>query len=127
MCLALSSSAQAPEVGLELKIVREQSVPQALELSDCLPGIMYVSDPATPMTGAGDVRIGSTLELPWKYNQRDISAIPVGSYVGHVRDDGDKGWRIELDKVNGRDNIQVHLGNWPKDTEGCIFAGYSRL
>jgi hypothetical protein len=115
--------AQTPEKELLLKIVRERGLPQTLQLGDCLPGTMYVANANTPLTGAGDVQIGATMELPWRFNQKEISAIPAGSYSGHVRQDGDKGWRIELDEVKGRQNVEVHLGNWPKDSIGCILLG----
>jgi hypothetical protein len=115
--------AKTPESELQLKIVRDQGLPETLQIGDCLPGTMYISSPETPLTGAGDVQIGATLELPWRANQNEISAIPVGSYSGHVREDGPKGWRIELEDVKGRPNVQIHLGNWPKDSTGCILLG----
>jgi hypothetical protein len=124
LCAALCW-AGTPEKELQLKIVREKGLPETLQLNDCLPGTMYIVNPDTTLTGAGDVRIGSTLELPWRANQDEISAIPAGSYSGHVREDGDKGWRIELDSVKGRTNVQIHLGNWPKDSIGCILLGTS--
>jgi hypothetical protein len=117
--------AGTPEKELQIKIVREKGLSETLQLNDCLSGTMYITNSDTPLTGAGDVRIGSTLELPWRANQNEISAIPAGSYTGHVREDGERGWRLELDSVKGRTNVQVHLGNWPKDSIGCILLGTS--
>lgn len=52
--------------------------------------------------------------------------IPAGTYQAHTRTDGHLGWRIELEGVPGRTNIQIHRGNYPSDTTGCILVGTSR-
>lgn len=64
-----------------------------------------------------------TLELPWKDNQNNVSCIPVGFYTGTIRTDGTKGWRIELMGVPNRTNVQIHVGNYPSDVQGCILVG----
>ena len=64
-----------------------------------------------------------TLEKPWKGNKPLISAIPNGSYPGTLRYDHTDQWRIELQGVPGRDHVQIHTGNTPDDTEGCILIG----
>jgi hypothetical protein len=63
------------------------------------------------------------LELPWKDNANNISCIPVGSYQGTIRTDGNKGWRIELVSVPDRTNVQLHVGNYTTDILGCILLG----
>ena len=72
---------------------------------------------------ANDTQLCYTLELPWKDNQNNISCIPVGSYTGTIRTDGNKGWRIELVGVPNRGNVQIHVGNYPSDILGCILVG----
>lgn len=69
--------------------------------------------------------VAYTLELPWKGNAPLISAIPDGTYGGTLRYDHPDKWRIEFTGVAGRGNIQIHTGNTPDDTEGCIIVGLS--
>ncbi len=72
---------------------------------------------------ANNERVCYTLELPWRDNQNNISCIPVGNYVGSIRTDGNKGWRIELAAVPNRTHVQLHVGNYPSDVLGCILVG----
>ena len=67
--------------------------------------------------------VAYTLELPDVNNIRDLSRIPVGDYGAHVRYDHPDGWRVELDNVPGRSGVEIHVGNWPKETHGCILVG----
>ena len=64
-----------------------------------------------------------TLELPWQGNEPLISSIPSGLYDGTLRYDHTDQWRIELVGVPGRGNVQIHTGNGPDQTEGCILVG----
>ena len=64
-----------------------------------------------------------TLERPWAGNAPLLSSIPVGTYNGILRYDHRDQWRIELQGVPGRTNVQMHTGNTPDDTEGCIIIG----
>lgn len=67
--------------------------------------------------------IGYTLELP-DFNNRDyISSIPKGTYSALIRTDGDKGWRVELIEVDNRENVQIHVGNYTSQIDGCILIG----
>jgi hypothetical protein len=63
------------------------------------------------------------LERPWKGNEPSLSAIPAGTYTGILRYDHSDQWRIQLVGVPKRSNIQIHTGNVPDDTEGCILIG----
>lgn len=63
------------------------------------------------------------LELPWRGNRPLISAIPAGTYPGTLRYDHSDQWRIELQGVPGRTSVQIHTGNSPDDSEGCILIG----
>ena len=64
-----------------------------------------------------------TLELPDLNNENYISSIPKGIYDGKIRTDGSKGWRIELLDVPSRENVQIHVGNFTSEIEGCILVG----
>jgi hypothetical protein len=55
----------------------------------------------------------------WKTSGR----IPAGTYPAHVRTNGSKSWSIKLEKVPNRTNIQIKLGETPKDTKGEILIG----
>jgi Family of unknown function (DUF5675) len=67
--------------------------------------------------------IAYTLELPWQGNAPLISSIPDGKYGGILRYDHPDKWRIELKGVPGRSNVQIHTGNTPDNSEGCILVG----
>ncbi|MBW2740570.1 MAG: hypothetical protein JRE64_17390 [Deltaproteobacteria bacterium] len=70
--------------------------------------------------------VSHTLELPWRWNLKNISCIPPGKYVCFWRHD--RG-RIQLQDIpcpgGYRTSIQIHIGNRPipKDTKGCILVG----
>ena len=102
-------------------IEREKSLAELLNLNDCIPGkLTHVSD------FSGSSQIGNamqTIELPFKNNLSEISAVPAGTYSGRVRTRGPLGWRIELNNTNPRKNIQIHPGNVTEDTRGCILVG----
>ena len=72
-----------------------------------------------------------TLEPPWQDNEPRLSCIPEGIYPLQLRESpivrrtsrGEffEGW--EVANVPGRTFIMFHVGNWVKDTEGCILVG----
>ena len=65
-----------------------------------------------------------TLELPWLDNQKNISCIPTGEYNYIKRVSPGKGYEvIELVDVPDRAYIQIHLGNYMRQIEGCILPG----
>lgn len=64
-----------------------------------------------------------TLELPWRGNQRKRSRIPDGSYDCEAINHKKFGQTIWVKDVPGRDGILFHVGNYAKDTEGCILVG----
>lgn len=75
----------------------------------------------------GRLRLGEfqcfTLEPPFLDNQRNISAIPEGCYTGFYRVSPTNGPCIELMDVPGRSHIQIHKGNYARNTKGCILVG----
>lgn len=64
-----------------------------------------------------------TLELPWKENQRNVSCIPVGTYVCRRALSPRFNETFEITGVRGRDHILFHSGNKTRDTEGCVLVG----
>lgn len=65
-----------------------------------------------------------TLELPWRDNAHDISCIPPGTYHAQ-RVFSPKHQRVlfQLIDVPGRSAIEIHPGNTPNDSLGCILVG----
>ena len=67
-----------------------------------------------------------TLELPWRWNKKDVSCIPPGTYTCWWRHD--RG-RVQVEQIpcpgGHRVGIQIHSGNTPEHTEGCILVGKS--
>lgn len=64
-----------------------------------------------------------TVEPPWRNNEPFISSIPLGTYSAVVRYDRLDQWRLQLTNVPGRDAVQLHIGNYPSQTQGCILVG----
>ena len=65
----------------------------------------------------------TTLERPWLDNKNNVSCIPKGVYKC-VRWKSAKyanAWHVQ--NVPSREAILIHVGNFPKDTEGCILVG----
>lgn len=120
VCIAPTIWAQGPLEPFLLRVVRDNALPQTLSLSDCITGKLYVGSltPADPGT-----LFCRTLELPYRGNQNKISAIKTGLYSAKVRDDGHLGWRIELLNTTPRTVVEIHVGNRPPNTEGCILLG----
>lgn len=75
----------------------------------------------------GPERLCETLELPWRGNQRGISCIPEGTYECKVAHSPSRGYPVYwLQDVPGRQDVQIHIGNYPKDIRGCILLGRER-
>jgi len=75
-------------------------------------------------------KLCDTLELPYKNNKKDVSAIPCGLYDLCVRSGADstkyKYVHLQVLEVPNRSFILFHIGNTAKDTKGCILTGMSR-
>lgn len=66
-----------------------------------------------------------TLENPYLLNKRNVSCIPVGTYVcAPYNSERYKNCYV-VTNVPDRDNIIFHIGNTEKDTKGCILPGLS--
>jgi hypothetical protein len=71
----------------------------------------------------GGTIITYTLERPWVDNMKNVSSVPDGTYSAHLRYDHADHWRIELVGVPNRPNVQIHMGNEPDQTLGCVLVG----
>lgn len=114
--------AQVPLQPFYLQIVRDRTLPNTLNLSDCITGTLYHGSAAQADPGT---KLCRTLELPFRSNNNKISATAPGTFKGEVLTAGHLGWRIQLVGTNPRTAIQIHTGNRPQDTEGCVLIGLS--
>jgi hypothetical protein len=64
-----------------------------------------------------------TIELPDNGNQPNVSCVPEGIYDVVKYLSPEKGKVFLLKDVPGRSNIEIHIGNYKKDTKGCILPG----
>ena len=79
----------------------------------------------------GSVVVPATLELPWRENAHgtwDVaSCIPAGVYTALRFNSPHLGYQLfQLANVPDRVGIDLHRGNFPHDSEGCILLGESR-
>lgn len=87
---------------------------KTMHLPDCTVGVLSLLD----------LRL-FTLELPWIENEKNISCIPRGNYIGYIRNSPSNGWVIEFKDVPNRSHIQIHSGNFTHQIKGCILVGDS--
>ncbi|WP_412034429.1 DUF5675 family protein [Rhizobium beringeri] len=109
----------------DLTIKRETNLATVTSVNDCVKGRLFIGQKFynSPDTAIAGLEFCDTLELPWRNNLNEISCCKPGDYQGKIRTDGHLGWRIEVSGAIARDNIQIHIGNSPKDTVGCIMLG----
>ena len=69
------------------------------------------------------VGIFTTLELPWRNNERNKSCIPSMCYTVEPRTSQKFGHHLIVSGTTPRELILFHVGNFPKDTDGCILVG----
>lgn len=122
LALILTWNARGQTVAVALRLVRRSGWEQLMARNQCVISELYRTTPDFPLSDIG-TKISNALELAYRGNQNDISSIPPGEYSGAVRTDGPKGWRIELTGTAARKHIQIHVGNTPDDTVGCILPG----
>jgi hypothetical protein len=65
-----------------------------------------------------------TLELPWRDNKRNDSCIPAGEYIAERYLSPEHGYVLfRLINVPDRDDCELHIGNLPCDSKGCLLLG----
>ncbi len=106
--------------------------------------LIIVRDPSTDQGTPGTAELvhpagielwtGFSLELPWRDNAPEISCVPVGLYIAHLRPTSKFGYALyQLDNVPNRVACEIHIGNWAgdvslgfkSDVEGCTILGTS--
>lgn len=97
--------------------------------------ILIIRDEFTEKSTLGKLYLngefyGHTLELAWKDNEKNVSCVPKGVYEARKRS-GDESAKykyqhIEILDVPDRSKILIHIGNYPKSTQGCVLLGGTR-
>lgn len=64
-----------------------------------------------------------TIERPWKNNERRVSCIPTGEYVGLIHHSPRFGKTIWIQDVPDRSEILIHPANFASELMGCIAPG----
>ena len=65
-----------------------------------------------------------TLEPETREDQVKPRAIPAGTYALTIRFSPKHGRLVpHLELVPGFDEIEIHIGNYPRDTQGCTLVG----
>jgi hypothetical protein len=68
-----------------------------------------------------------TLELPWENNAPDKSCIPANTYICQLEFSPDHNQKVFwLQGTQPRKAVEIHWGNFVKDTKGCILLGTKR-
>jgi hypothetical protein len=70
------------------------------------------------------IEVCVTLELPWQDNKTDVSCIPAGTYHAVRWFSPRRGYELFiLTDVPNREAVEIHPGNLPHDSHGCILVG----
>lgn len=120
--LITAPAAPIPFQPCNLRLVRRRGWEEMMGRNKCVISDLYLTVGGFPISDRG-TRLCSALELAWRGNIGGISAVPAGSYAGFVRTDGRLGWRIELTGSGTRKHVEIHIGNSPVNTKGCILPG----
>lgn len=74
-----------------------------------------------------DRKLNNTMSLADinKIKIKGKTAIPTGRYRVIKYDSPTRGWCLLVTGVPGFTTIEIHIGNFPQDTEGCTLVGLS--
>lgn len=64
-----------------------------------------------------------SLELPWLFNKKSVSCIPIGTYKVKKRVSKRLGAHLHILGVVGRSYILIHSGNFNRQIQGCVLVG----
>jgi len=75
--------------------------------------------------GLNPIATFTTLEPPWRNNEKNVSCIPTGKYKVRPHVSPSQGKCFKILSVPGRSDILIHVLNFPTQTEGCVGIGYA--
>jgi len=115
---------------LKAKMVTERNTEGKVDKAN----LLLIRDSFTDKSVIGKLYLnaefyGHTLELAWKENQKRISCIPKGVYEvkkRHTEKSKYKYEHLHILDVPDRELILMHIGNYPKNSKGCILLGNTR-
>lgn len=67
--------------------------------------------------------IFTTLELPWRNNERNNSCILSGYYTVDPRESPRFGKHLIINNTSPREAVLLHVGNSPSNSSGCVLVG----
>lgn len=111
------------------------AIKQNIEVKEDKANLLIVRDQFTDKSTLGKLYLngnfyGHTLELAWLDNKKNVSCIPKGVYdviKGNPEESSSyKYQHLLIENVPNRNFILFHIGNYPKDTKGCILLGNTR-
>ena len=76
---------------------------------------------------ANNVHQFYTIERPWLDNKPFESWNPLGEYTLKWQESLKFDWCYEVENVEGRTHILLHVANYPTDVVGCIGLGLSLM
>ena len=106
-----------------------------IEVREDKANLLIIRDQFTDKSTLGKLYLngefyGHTLELSWQDNKKNVSCIPKGVYDVSKRHPEEsasyKYQHLLVENVPDRNYILFHIGNYPKDTNGCILLGNTR-
>jgi hypothetical protein len=89
-------------------------------------GTLYHDKNKNGVVDSQDKVLAQTLELPYLENQRNVSSIPFGDYSVRPRTSQKFKDHFIVDNVPGRGGILFHVGNYPRNTQGCVLVGSTK-
>ena len=106
-----------------------------IEVREDKANLLIIRDQFTDKSTLGKLYLngefyGHTLELAWQDNKKNVSCIPKGVYdVSKRHPEESESYKYQhllVENVPNRNYILFHIGNYPKDTNGCILLGNTR-
>ena len=88
-----------------------------------LKRVLFTDDGVTGVLVFGNREICRTLEEEWKFNEKNLSCIPAGTYLCKRVKTPKHGETFEVMEVPGRSAILFHSGKTEINTLGCILLG----